>query len=263
MADIKKIKIGNAEYNVKDVVSGYTTNVGTVTSVNGTSPDSNGNVALTIPAVNNPTITITQGGTTKGSFTLNQSSGDTIDLDAGGGGTATDVQIDGTSITSNNVANIVTNTAYNASSNKIATMSDVPSISGLANADLSNLSSTGEAKFVKGTKQQIYPVVATYRSGSSWYRIYADGWCEQGGVTTAPNVNAFQVTLHKKMADTNYTLLVTQSVDNSTSGDWFATYLNKTVSNFQVRVRPYDFTWYVAGHLASGQYTSYTIYGIK
>lgn len=43
----------------------------------------------------------------------------------GGGGTATTVQINGTSITSNNVANIITNSAYNASSNKIATMSDV------------------------------------------------------------------------------------------------------------------------------------------
>ena len=40
----------------------------------------------TIPTVNNPTITITQGGATKGSFTLNQATGDTIDLDAGGGG---------------------------------------------------------------------------------------------------------------------------------------------------------------------------------
>lgn len=39
-----------------------------------------------IPTVNNPTITITQGGVTKGSFTLNQSSAATIDVDAGGGG---------------------------------------------------------------------------------------------------------------------------------------------------------------------------------
>lgn len=39
----------------------------------------------TIPTVNNATITITQGGVTKGSFTLNQASGDTIELDAGGG----------------------------------------------------------------------------------------------------------------------------------------------------------------------------------
>lgn len=35
---------------------------------------------------NNPTITITQGGVTKGSFTLNQATGDTIDLDSGTGG---------------------------------------------------------------------------------------------------------------------------------------------------------------------------------
>lgn len=45
---------------------------------------------------------------------------------SGGGGTATDVQVNGTSIVSNNVANLVTNTAYNSSSNKLATMSDLP-----------------------------------------------------------------------------------------------------------------------------------------
>lgn len=80
-----------------------------------------------IPTVNNATITITQGGVSKGSFTLNQSSDDTITLDAGG--SSTDVQVNGTSITSNGVANLITNTAYNSSSNKIATMSDVPSVS--------------------------------------------------------------------------------------------------------------------------------------
>lgn len=47
----------------------------------------------------------------------------------GGGGSSTDVQINGTSITSNNVANILTNTAYDSSTNKIATMSDVPDVS--------------------------------------------------------------------------------------------------------------------------------------
>lgn len=42
-----------------------------------------------MPTVNNPTITFTQGGTTKGTITLNQSSNQTIALDAGGGGGAT------------------------------------------------------------------------------------------------------------------------------------------------------------------------------
>ena len=41
-------------------------------------------------------------------------------------GSSTDVQINGTSIVSNNTANILTETAYNASTNKIATVSDLP-----------------------------------------------------------------------------------------------------------------------------------------
>ena len=45
------------------------------------------------------------------------------------GGDSTDVKINGTSITSEGEANIVTETAYDASTNKIATMSDVPDIS--------------------------------------------------------------------------------------------------------------------------------------
>lgn len=101
--------LGYTPYNSTNP-NGYTSNVGTVTSVNNTQPDANGNV------------TIQAGG-------------------------ATDVQINGTSITSGGVANIVTNTAYNASSNKIATMSDLPS--GGANTDLSNLTATGEAHFLK------------------------------------------------------------------------------------------------------------------
>lgn len=39
--------------------------------------------------IGNGTITLTQGGTTKGSFTTNQSGNTTIDLDAGGGGSIT------------------------------------------------------------------------------------------------------------------------------------------------------------------------------
>ena len=44
------------------------------------------NYPFDIPTVNNPTITFTQGGVTKGSFSLNQSSDQTIALDAGGSG---------------------------------------------------------------------------------------------------------------------------------------------------------------------------------
>ena len=42
------------------------------------------------------------------------------------GGSATDVQINGTSITSNDVANIITESTYNETTNKIATKNDIP-----------------------------------------------------------------------------------------------------------------------------------------
>ena len=50
--------------------------------------EKSGTLALTsdIPTVNNPTITFTQGGVTKGSISLNQASDQTIALDAGGSG---------------------------------------------------------------------------------------------------------------------------------------------------------------------------------
>jgi len=59
---------------------GYTTNVGTVTKVNNTSPDSNGNVSITIPTVNNATLTIQKNGTTVKTFTANASSNVTANI---------------------------------------------------------------------------------------------------------------------------------------------------------------------------------------
>lgn len=46
----------------------------------------------------------------------------------GGSGTITDVQVNSTSVVTSGVANILTKTAYNSSSNKIVTESDLPQI---------------------------------------------------------------------------------------------------------------------------------------
>lgn len=62
------------------------------------------------------------------------------------GGSGTDVQINNTSITSGGVADIITESAYNASTNKIATMSDMPSAN-YADTDLSNLTDAGKILF--------------------------------------------------------------------------------------------------------------------
>ena len=68
------------------------------TSISGNTFTYNGNEVATtnnIPTVNDATITFTQGGVTKGTITLNQSSNQTIALDAGGG--TVDQTFDGTS----------------------------------------------------------------------------------------------------------------------------------------------------------------------
>ena len=71
--------LGYTPYNSSNP-NGYTSNVGTVTSVNNTSPDSNGNVSITIPTVNDATLTINQNGSSAGTFTANASSNVTINL---------------------------------------------------------------------------------------------------------------------------------------------------------------------------------------
>lgn len=54
--------------------------VGTVTKVNGTSPDSNGNVQLNIPTVNNGKLTIQRNGANVATFTANQSGNTTANI---------------------------------------------------------------------------------------------------------------------------------------------------------------------------------------
>lgn len=58
---------------------------------------------------------------------------------AGGEGTPTDVKVNGISITQNNVANLVTETEYDASTNKIATMADIQSVVGDINNRLEDV----------------------------------------------------------------------------------------------------------------------------
>ena len=76
----------------------------------------------TIPTVSDATIIITQGGVQKGSFTLNQASGDTIALDAGGGSPLPSqtghsgefLTTNGTDASWTNLANVAISGEYNA-----------------------------------------------------------------------------------------------------------------------------------------------------
>lgn len=70
----------------------------------------------TIPTVGDGTITITQGGVTKGTFTTNQSGNSTIALDAGGGGGSYSA---GTGI-------VISNDTISIDTSVVAQLSDIP-----------------------------------------------------------------------------------------------------------------------------------------
>ena len=46
-------------------------------------------------------------------------------------------------------------------------------------------------------------IIQTWSSGTSWYRVWSDGWIEQGGKLT-PASGGQDVTLHKNYTTTNY-----------------------------------------------------------
>lgn len=93
-------------------------------------------------------------------------------------------------------------------------------LNGKADTDLSNC-----------TKPYI---TETYVNGTSWYRVYSDGWCEQGGRATISSYYA-NITFLKQFVDTNYNIGFAQ---NGVSEDTYCANVNNfTNSTMQLRFR--------------------------
>ena len=82
----------------------------------------------------------------------------------------------------------------------------------------------------------------------TWYRLYASGWVEQGGLKTNSSATA-SVTIPIKMADTNYNILIGDGVYASTSSDIRVRYVqNKTTTGFTTSsASGISFSWQVCG----------------
>ena len=236
----------------------------------------------TIPTVNNPTITFTQGGVTKGSFTLNQATGDTIALDAGGGGGG--VVIDNSTITKNSdneiqaVATINVNTAAGATNpvyDWVGTLAEYTAqdienqhpdwlcyitddfTAGAYDAYSKSQTDTLLANKVNTGHEVIEFQAPTAGNNYTWYRKYADGWIEQGGVWPHPNpgtyYNNVTITLPVVMADANYSVILSNTGTNTTA--YAKTVSGKTTTEFVCTsggdVSKYNgFDWAVRGMAA-------------
>lgn len=83
-------------------------------------------------------------------------------------------------------------------------------LNGKADVDLTNTVPTSNFATALNTAG-IRTVVETYSNGTSWYRVYSDGWCEQGGLTSAVNGTNATATINllKTYNSTNYSCYIT------------------------------------------------------
>ena len=80
------------------------------------------------------------------------------------------------------------------------------------NANLIDAGRIGEQLADKiGRKECKAYITETYQNGTSWYRVYSDGWCEQGGQTAATGAANTVTTVNflKHFANANYCALAT------------------------------------------------------
>jgi microcystin-dependent protein len=113
-------------------------------------------------------------------------------------------------------------------------------LTGKADRDLDNLSTTGEARFA-------HVVVDSYYDATTgdWWREYADGWIEQGGKF---NIAITQTqTLIKPMADAQYSISVNRYL-SADAADAYTLYVRaKTTTTFTVNSLGDNCIWTVCG----------------
>ena len=112
-------------------------------------------------------------------------------------------------------------------------------ISGLCT---SNASTTSTA-----TSSKPAVVVQNYRNGKNWYRVWSDGWIEQGGMNSKDNTT---VNLLKPFQNTNYGILY--ALDYGTGSPAWNEYTsgktnnNRTTTSFTTGTRVGN--WYAFGY---------------
>lgn len=119
-----------------------------------------------------------------------------------------------------------------------------------ADKDLSNVDLTSAFASLLNNAG-IRTVTESYVSGSSWYRVWSDKWCEQGGISG----NGATITLLKPYADTNYDIQFCVRNGASGGGSNYSTFGNCTSitsSSFYISSRGGDtsapnLSWYTCG----------------
>lgn len=181
-------------------------------------------LASQIVTVNNPRITIKQGGETKGSFTLNQAGAQTINLDAGGGGGSTYTAGDGIDITNNVIS--VTNPLKVLSSNitnvkqVYSYLPDITNPSGEV-ATLADFNDLGETNYsLEETVHLIADMLlsGTYHEYDYSSRTFTDTPFSNVAITKSdPNIAFYNVPLFDKTIESYVSIQLSSTIFANTT----------------------------------------------
>ena len=71
--------------------------------------------------------------------------------------------------------------------------------------DIGEITTDLDQKVDKDDLMEVQCIVDSYNDGYSWYRLWSDGWCEQGGLTTAAT-GTKSIALFKPYRDATYSI---------------------------------------------------------
>lgn len=107
---------------------------------------------------------------------------------------------------------------YDSDGNAIATTYADRNLSNLLKGLSNVICTTAPGTVSTASAARPAVIVENYDDGAgNWYRVWSDGWVEQGGHYQVP-AGGYNVTFLKPYADTNYTVLITQKHTSGATG---------------------------------------------
>ena len=97
-------------------------------------------------------------------------------------------------------------------------------------------------------------IVKTYHSGTNWYRIYSDGWCEQGGQTNSIARNASAtVVFEQPFINSDYMINITGIGNYSSTNSSVPVVTTRAYNNFKITngsSTQQSFMWEAKGYIS-------------
>lgn len=97
-------------------------------------------------------------------------------------------------------------------------------------------------------------IVQNYVSGTSWYRVWSDGWIEQGGFyNNIPSNATFAIKLLKNFSNTNYNISFTQRhdgvvADSKNENEWVSAVSTSQITVYNSRDAGGGIYWRACGY---------------